>query len=171
MAELGAALGGGLATEQVIQVAAEVQTKSSPLEGAIALLRAEDDIEASELDGVLVIHDELPTVPERELLRVAGLIDGPGTTVVRGKRRDGKEVNCIWRAPFLLFTRQTSAGLGGRLCRVEGSNPRTLATGWDVALGVRDNLPESVSWLPGMSVPEDAGELLRVAGLSFGADS
>jgi hypothetical protein len=164
-AELEDGLGAYASPERVFDLAAEIQIPLSGIAAAVALLRDEDGIDSAEQDGTLLVKDPLPIIAERELLRIAGMVGGPGPLAVRGVTAVGAEVFCIWDAPQLVIARRTRAGLGGRLYRVPTSSPGTIAAGWQPALDVRDNMPNpTANWFPGRPPPKDALELLRTVG-------
>jgi hypothetical protein len=160
-AELEEAFGDTVTGERIFDLAAEIQSPPSGLSSAIELLREEDGVTASDDDGVLLIHDPLPRVPERELLRIAGLVDAQ-LVAVRGRTNAGVEVACVWHSPRLLIARRTQSGLGGRLYYCPDSPPNVIAAGWMLGRDVRDNLPRvGAEWFPGRPAPADALELLR----------
>jgi len=165
-AELGDAFRAPPSGELIFELATQIQRPKRGISAAIALLREEDGISAIEQNGALVISDPLPAVPERDVVRAIGLVEGPGPVIVRGRTSRGVEIVCIWRAPLLLISRRTAAGPGGRLYRLsEGWTPRVIAAGWQVALDVRENLPEPVEvWFPGRTPSAEAVGLLELAG-------
>lgn len=158
---------GPAAGQQVMALAARIQQPASGLAAALELLEEEDGPAAAEIDGALVVRDPLPAVPERDLVRIAGLVDGPGPTVVRGETETGKRVCCVWNRPLLLISKRSKHGCGGSVYRVaDGSHPRVVAAGWDPWHSVRDNMPERVAdWYPGQPTPAEALALLGMANL------
>ena len=163
---------GPAAGEGVIELAARIQQPASGLAAALELLEEEDGPAAAEVDGALVIRDPLPAVPERDLVRIAGLVDGAGPTIVRGETETGKQVCCVWNHPLLLISKRNKHGRGGSVYRVaDGSHPRVVAAGWEPWLSVGENMPQRIAdWYPGQPTPAEATSLLELADLPNGAD-
>lgn len=162
--ELADAFGDGTTGDRVAAIATEIRNPSTGVAAALAMLSDEDGIEAGDENGVLVLYDALPVMPERELLRICGLTQST-SAVVRGQTERGIEVTCVWRAPSLLIAKGGRAGVGGNLYRLpDGITPATLAAGWEPWGGLNDNLPKpTVAWLPGKPPPPEAADLLDSA--------
>ena len=129
-------------TEQILVIASEIQEPPSRIDAAIALLADDDNVAAHDENGTLVIDDPLPLVAEPRLLHIAGMVTGPGPVAVRGMTEKGVAIYCVWRDPSLVIARGTERGLSGRLYSIPHTDPRTLAAGWDSAVGVGENLPK-----------------------------
>lgn len=146
--------------ESVFALAAEIASPPGGVEAAVAMLAEEDEIDAHDDDGVLVIDDELPPMAERQLLHCAGMVSGVEPVVVRGRTSSGQDVVCIWRAPDLIIARRAPRGVLGKHYRMSTTNPKTLAISWQ-GLDVQSNLPKPVAdWMPGKLAPDEIAELL-----------
>ena len=72
---------------------------------------------------------------------------------------------CVWRAPDLVLARETPNGSTGRLYRLAHGTPASIVAGWSFGSKLRDNLPDPVAeWFTGTEPPDEAVELLRIAG-------
>lgn len=165
--EIGEAFDQLITGDEVFDMAAEAMSPPSGISGAIKLLRDEFDVAATEQDGALVLSDPIGGIPERELLRAAGLVTGTDAVVVRGRRSTGGEAFWVWHAPLLLFARRNPAGINGRVYRLgPGLGPKAIAQAWKASPDLDENLPDPIeSWYPGVSTPAAAAELLALAGL------
>ncbi len=164
--ELRGTLGHLASTEQILAIAADVMERSSGVSAAIALLSDEENIDAHEDDGTLVVDDPMPQVPELQLLRIVGMVGGPGPVKVTGTTEAEVATFCIWQSPLLVIAKRAKGRLSGRLYRIPNSHPATLAAGWQPSLGVSENLPKPAGeWYAGGTPPADAVELLRDSGV------
>jgi hypothetical protein len=144
---------------------AELKQPTGGLEAATAALSADYGTRASVEGPVLVIEDPLPAAPERDLLRAASLVRDVEPVIVRGMLRNAKRAVCVWRAADLLLARETSNGTTGRLFRLTQETPASIVAGWSFGSDLSDNLPKPVAdWFAGTEPPEEAAELLRIAG-------
>jgi hypothetical protein len=164
--ELRGALGHLASAENILAIAADITVRGSGVAAAIALLREEDNIDAHEDDGTLVVDDPLPQVPELQLLRMIGMVGGPGPAKVTGTTEAGVATFCIWQAPLLVVAKRAKGRLSGRIYRIPNSHPATLAAGWQPGVGVSENLPKPAGeWYAGGTPPADAVELLQAGGV------
>jgi hypothetical protein len=165
--EIGDAFDQLITGDEVFDMATEAMSPPSGIAGAIRLLCDEFDVAATEKDGALLLSDPVGGMPERELLRAAGLVAGTDLVVVRGTRATGGEAFCVWHAPLLLLARRNPAGINGRVYRLAaGITPKAIAQAWKTSPDLDDNLPDAIeNWFPGVPTPPLAAELLAVAGL------
>jgi hypothetical protein len=164
--ELRGTFGDLSSTEHILAVAADSTERVSGVTAAIALLSEEENIDAHEDNGMLVVDDPLPRVPELQLLRIVGMVGGPGPITVRGTTDTGIAAFCIWQAPLLVIAKRANGRLSGRLYRLPNSHPATLAAGWQSSVGVSENLPRPAGeWYAGGIPPAEAVELLQDGGV------
>jgi hypothetical protein len=164
--ELRGTLGHLASAEHILAIAADIKERVSGVAAAIALLREEDNIDAHDDDGTLVVDDPLPHMPELQLLRIVGMVGGLGPVKVTGTTEAGVATYCIWQAPLLVVAKRAKGRLSGRLYRIPNSHPATLAAGWQSSVGVSENLPKPAGeWYAGGTPPADAAELLRDSGV------
>lgn len=164
-ASLEEGFGATVGYEPVANAMAELKRPTGGVDAAIAALSADFGTRASAEGKVLVIEDPLPALPERDLLRAAGLVRDVEPVVVRGILAGERRAACVWRAPDLLLARETPNGTTGRLYRLTHGTPASIVAGWSFGSNLRDNLPDAVAdWFAGAEPPDEAVELLRIAG-------
>jgi hypothetical protein len=166
--ELASAYGDVVNGDYVLGLADQIRAPLTGIPAAVAILADEDEVDAIERNGELIIETPLPPVPERLLMRALGLLEEAEEIVVRGRQANGRGLACVAKGPLLVIARETPAGLGGKLYRLsDGVTPRLIVAGWRSEAHVRDNMPPQIGdWLPGREPPPQAIELLRSAGLA-----
>lgn len=166
--EIAEAFGQVLTGEDVFEIAAQAESPPTGIAAAIKLLCDEDDTEATEEDGALVLTKPITGMFQRELLRAAGLVDGVKLVTVRGRFPNGGEALCVWDPPLLLLASRLPAGLNGRVYALPaGVTPKVISQGWKMTIDVHENLPRPVEdWYPGVTIPSLATELLASAGVT-----
>ena len=164
-ASLEEGFGATVGYERVASSMAELKRPTGGLEAAIAALSADYGTRASAEGTVLVIEDPLPALRERDLLRAAGIVRDVEPVVVCGTLAGERRAACVWRAPDLVLARETPNGSTGRLYRLTHGTPSSIVAGWSFGSKLRDNLPDPVAeWFTGTEPPDEAVELLRIAG-------